>query len=73
MNTERIRKAAEMSDISKMARYALQAETGIEDEEVRNEILAKVGFAVVFGDGDCDPLANYLHSLAFAEDMTPTS
>lgn len=73
MNTKRIRKAAELSDIYDMVRYALRAETGIEDEEVRREILAKAGSALIFNAGDSDPLANYLRNVAFAEDMTPTS
>lgn len=71
MNVNRIRKASEKADIYDMVRYALQAETDIEDEDVRREILAKAGFALVFNAGDADGLATYLRNLAFATSISP--
>lgn len=70
MNTGRIRKATEKETVEAMARYALTAETGIEDAETRQVILAKAAQSLIFNDGDVLDLRNYLRALAFAEDAS---
>lgn len=66
MNTDRIRTATTMTDIHDIARYALSDETGIEDYEVRQIILAKAGLALIYNAGDPDSLIVYLRNVAYA-------
>ena len=54
--------------IEEMTRYALQAATDIQDEEIRQIILAKAGYSLIYDDGDTFDLKYYLLSLAFAEE-----